>query len=91
MPLGEIAAILAAEYGPRGFPVSTRPLPNLVLRALSHVSDDMWLVNSLAGPKRVSSEKARKELGWTQRPVRDSIIDSAEELVAHGLVTAKSA
>lgn len=91
VPLGEIAAILAAEYGPRGFRISTRPLPNLVLRALSHVSDDMWLVNSLAGPKRVSSEKARKELGWTQRPVRDSIIDNAEELVAHGIVTAKSA
>jgi nucleoside-diphosphate-sugar epimerase len=89
--LGEIAAILAAEYGPRGFPVSTRPLPSWVLRALSHVSADMRLISSLAGPKRVSSEKARTELGWTQRPVRDSIIDNAEDLIAHGIVTPKTA
>ena len=87
--LGEIAAMLAAEYGSRGYPVSVRPLPTWVLRALSRVNDDMWLVNSLAGPKRVSSEKARKELGWTPRPIRESFIDNAEDLVARGVVRPK--
>jgi dihydroflavonol-4-reductase len=89
--LGEIVGILAAEYGPRGYRISTRPLPTWVLRAMSHVNDDMWLVNSLAGPKLVSSEKAHRELGWTQRPVRESIIDNAEDLIAHGIVTPQPA
>jgi nucleoside-diphosphate-sugar epimerase len=51
--------------------------------------DYLWLVNSLAGPKLVSSEKARKELGWTPRPVRESIVDNAEDLVARGVVRPK--
>lgn len=89
--LGEIVAMLAAEYRPRGYRVSTRPLPTWVLRSLALVNDDMWLVNSLAGPKRVSSEKARRELGWAQRPVRESIIDTAEDLIAHGIVAPKRA
>jgi dihydroflavonol-4-reductase len=89
--LGDIAAILAAEYGPRGYGISTRPLPTWLLRALSPVSDGMWLVSSLAGPKLVSSEKARGELAWVQRPVRETIIDTAEDLIAHGAVAPKRA
>lgn len=27
-----------------------------------------------------------RELGWAQRPVRESIIDNAEDLIAHGTV-----
>lgn len=84
--LGDIAAILATEYGPRGYPVSTRPLPAWLLRALAPVNEGMWLINSAVGPKLVSSEKARRELGWAQRPVRETIIDTAENLIVNGAV-----
>ena len=42
-------------------------------------------------PQLVSAEKAGTELGWQPRPARDTILDTAESLIAHGLVPARSA
>ena len=41
---------------------------------------------NLGKEKRVSSDKARKMLGWTTRPASESIIDTARSLQANGLV-----
>ena len=38
------------------------------------------------GKRRVaSSDKARRVLGWTTRPVKDTIIEAAKSLQAQGL------
>jgi hypothetical protein len=37
-------------------------------------------------PQLVSAEKARAELGWRPRPARETILSTAESLIAHGLV-----
>jgi hypothetical protein len=42
-------------------------------------------------PQLVSAEKARTELGWRARPARETILDTAGSLIAHGLVQASSA
>jgi dihydroflavonol-4-reductase len=36
--------------------------------------------------RQVSSEKARRMLGWTTRPVSETILDTATSLQALGLV-----
>jgi dihydroflavonol-4-reductase len=41
---------------------------------------------NLGKEKRVSSDKARKMLGWTTRPAAESILDTARSLQAHGVV-----
>jgi nucleoside-diphosphate-sugar epimerase len=37
----------------------------------------------------VSSAKAQRELGWKMRPVRESIIDTAQTMIEQGVVPAR--
>jgi len=37
----------------------------------------------------VSSAKAQRELGWRMRPVRESIIDTAQTMIEQGVVPAR--
>jgi hypothetical protein len=39
----------------------------------------------------VSAAKAARELGWTARPARQSIIDAADSLIEQGVVRARAA
>jgi dihydroflavonol-4-reductase len=34
----------------------------------------------------VTVEKAMRELGWTPRPLRESVLDTAESLISAGIV-----
>jgi dihydroflavonol-4-reductase len=90
--LREMAAILAAEYRPRGYRVPTGPLPTPLLWLAARFDPRLKLTLSMVGiPQLVSAEKARTELGWQPRPARDTILDTAGSLIAHGLVQARSA
>jgi dihydroflavonol-4-reductase len=85
--LGEIAAVLAAEFGPRGYRIPTRPLPYWLMWTLARFDKTMRLALSLVGALvLVSADKARRELGWTPRPASESIVDAAESLLRHGVV-----
>ena len=44
------------------------------------------LTPQLGVVKRVSSDKARRVLGWSPRPVEDSVVDTAESLARLGLL-----
>ena len=89
--LREMAAILAAEYRPRGYRVPTGPLPTPLLCLAARFDPRLKLTLSMAGiPQLVSAEKARTELGWQPRPARETILDTARSLIAHGLVQASS-
>jgi dihydroflavonol-4-reductase len=85
--LREMAAILAAEYRPRGYRVPTGPLPTPLLRLAARFDPRLKLTLSMAGiPQLVSAEKARAELGWQPRPARETILSTAESLITHRLV-----
>ena len=87
MPMTGIAELLKSVYGPVGYRVVTRPLPNWILRAAALVNDEAKLaVDMLGVPHDVSSEKARRELGWRPRTIRESVLDTAELLIAQGVV-----
>jgi dihydroflavonol-4-reductase len=85
--LGEIAALLAREYRPRGYRVPTRPMPAWLLRTAARV--DRRLRSGLPildVPASVSSAKAERELGWTARPTEEPVLAAAESLIRLGLV-----
>jgi nucleoside-diphosphate-sugar epimerase len=83
----DIARILKDELAPRGFRVSTRPVPAWVIRAAALVSDEAKLAADMVGAAHeITAEKARRDLGWTQRPVRQTILETAEHLIAQGIV-----
>jgi dihydroflavonol-4-reductase len=90
--LGEIATLLAAEFGPRGFRVPTRPMPYWLTWAAARVDRTLRLaLDYVDVPALVSADKAARELNWTARPAKESILDAAESLLRHGVVRGAAA
>lgn len=90
MWMREIAAVLAEEFGPRGYRVPTGSMPTWLLRIVALFDPSVRQALDFVGrPERVTADKARGELEWTMRPVRDTIIDTANSLIEMGLVPSK--
>jgi dihydroflavonol-4-reductase len=78
----EVAAILRERLGDAAKKVPTRVAPDLLIRAASLFDGGIRsVVGDLGKRSWVSSEKARSTLGWTPRPVEDSIEDCARTLI----------
>ncbi|NKX85862.1 NAD-dependent epimerase/dehydratase family protein [Nocardia coubleae] len=87
--MAELAGLLARDFGPQGFRVPTRVLPNALVRLVARFDKTVRLTVPVLGrAERVSAEKARRELGWTMRPVEQTVRDTADSLIAFGVVTA---
>jgi nucleoside-diphosphate-sugar epimerase len=87
MPMTGIAAILKDEYGGRGYKISTRPLPTWIVRVAALFSSEAKLAVDMLGIEHdVSVTKAMRDLGWTPRTLRVSVLDTAESLISEGIV-----
>ena len=87
MALREIADLLRAELGPQARRVTTRNLPDWVMRVAALVSPVARAVASELGSVRhQDASHAKTVLGWATRPVEQSILDAARSLLEHGLV-----
>lgn len=85
MSVADIAAVLRARLGPAADRVSTRVLPNWLVRLAA--LRDASIRPSLAGlgrQKSASNAKARELLGWQPRPNEEAIVATAESLMACG-------
>ncbi|WP_040835428.1 hypothetical protein [Nocardia brevicatena] len=85
----EMAEVPAAEFGPHGFRVPTRGLPDWLVLGVVLVDPGLRVDRAHPGPRgtaRLSADKARHELGWTMRPVRETLRDTADSLLRHGVV-----
>lgn len=82
----EIAGVLAEEFNPKGYRVPTGPLPTWLFRALALFDASLRPALAFVGRREsVSADKARRELGWTPRPARETILDTAYSLIELGL------
>jgi dihydroflavonol-4-reductase len=80
--MAEVAAILRERLGDAAKKVPSRVAPNLLVRAMALFDGGVRsVVGDLGKESWFSSEKARKTLDWTPRPVEDSIEDCARSLV----------
>jgi dihydroflavonol-4-reductase len=87
---GDIARILADEFGPRGYRVPTRRMPFWMLWTIGRFDREVRLgLDFVGSAERVSSDKARRELGWDLRPVRETLTDTGRSLIDLGLVRAR--
>ncbi|MFF0736296.1 NAD-dependent epimerase/dehydratase family protein [Streptomyces chartreusis] len=85
----EVARILHERLGDRAAKAPTRELPLMLARALSRVSPQLRAIRPQLGRDfDATSAKAQRLLGWTPRPVEDTITDTAESLIAHGMTVA---
>ena len=86
MWMRDVANVLAEEFNPQGYRVPTGELPSWFGKVLAQFDPSVRQALDHVGRRElVSAEKARRELGWTMRPPRQSILDTAYSLVEHGL------
>jgi dihydroflavonol-4-reductase len=86
MWMAEMAEVLRRRLGERASKVPTRRVPDLLVRAMALFDGDIRsVVGGLGKRTDLSSEKARTTLGWQPRPIEDSIADSGESLIRHGV------
>ena len=89
MWMSDAAQILHDRLGPRGVKVTTRKVPNFVVRGMARFDPSLRSVVGDLGKRRVmSSEKAKATLGWSPRPIEDTLVDTAESLMRVGAVAA---
>ena len=87
MWMADVARVLRSELGASARKVPTRPMPDLVLRAVAMFQRPMRFVVPLLGRKHVfAAAKAEAVLGWKPRPAATTIIDSARSVIAIGAV-----
>jgi dihydroflavonol-4-reductase len=80
--LGEIAALIKHDLGAAASKVSTREMPAILFRLAALVSVQARSALPLLGASpHLDASKARRELGWTPRQSRTSLIDTARSLL----------
>ena len=80
--MSEVAAILRSRLGEEAVKVPTRRVPNLLVRAIAVFDPGIRsIVGQLGRRSSYSSEKARTSLGWSTRPLEDTVTETARSLV----------
>ncbi len=82
MWMSEVAAVLRDRLGEDAAKVPTRAVPSLVVRAMAVFDPSVRSVVGQLGKKTVlSSEKAKARLGWSPRPLDDTIAECGQSLL----------
>jgi nucleoside-diphosphate-sugar epimerase len=83
----DVGRVLRDRLGERARKVPTRTAPNLMVRAMALFDPGIrTIVGDLGRHSEYSSARAREELGWSTRPLEDSIAETGESLIEHGVV-----
>lgn len=87
MMMADVARVLRDRLGPRARKVPKRQLPDIVLRALALFDPSIrQVVGELGRVRDASAAHAKVVLGWETRPAQETIVDTAESLLEHGIV-----
>jgi dihydroflavonol-4-reductase len=88
LTLREVADVLRAQLGPQAHKVTTRNVPDWLVRVAARFNPlARAVVSELGSVRHQSSAHAQAVLGWTTRPVEQSIVDAARSLIELGIVT----
>ncbi|MGW3744281.1 NAD-dependent epimerase/dehydratase family protein [Streptomyces sp. NPDC005146] len=86
----EVARILRQQLGDRAAKAPTCELPLALARILSRFNPQLRSLRPQLGQDfDATSAKAERLLGWVPRPIEDTIADTAESLIAHGMTAGK--
>ena len=87
MKLREIADVLRAQLGDEARKVTTRNVPDWLVRIAAHFNPvAKAVVGELGSIRNQDATHAKQVLGWTTRPVEQSIVDTARCLLDLGIV-----
>jgi dihydroflavonol-4-reductase len=80
----DVAAILREQLGPDARKVPRRGVPDFVVRVLARFDPELRsIVGELGHKTTYSVDNARRRVGWTPRPMQETIVDCARSLLAH--------
>jgi nucleoside-diphosphate-sugar epimerase len=78
----QVAEILRDNLGEDAAKVPTRKVPNLMVRAMGIFDPGVRsIVGQLGRSSNYSSEKARASLGWTTRPLDQTVVETARSML----------
>ncbi|MFF1574333.1 SDR family oxidoreductase [Leifsonia sp. NPDC058292] len=81
IPAQEVALLIRGHLGPSGKRISTKPMPDWVLRMLAPFSATVRSsLADLGSVRRASAEKARRILGWEPIPRDRTIVETVDAL-----------
>jgi dihydroflavonol-4-reductase len=87
MWMADVAKVLRERMGEAASKVSTRTIPNTVVRLGAITNAALRsLVPFLGLNMNATGEKAVRLLGWSPRPAEEAIVASAESLLHLGLL-----
>ena len=87
MSMQEGAQVLKAHLGEAGSRISTKPMPDWLVRIAAYFSPAArQIVHDIGKRRSATSDKAKRLLGWKPRSKEDAIIATAESLVKLGLL-----
>lgn len=85
--LSEIARLLHSQKNGFAKKVTTKVLPDWVVKIAAYFKPELKSVSSQLGKVKIlSNEKAKSVLGWQPRDKEITIIDTAESLIKFGIV-----
>jgi nucleoside-diphosphate-sugar epimerase len=85
--MAEVAEILRERLGQAASKVPTRVAPDLLVQAMALFDGAIRSFRSSLGKRTdYDTAKARERLGWSPRPIEDTIAEAAESLVEHEVV-----
>lgn len=80
--MADIATVLRSRMGEAAAKVPSRSIPDFVVRAMGIFDPSVRsIVGQLGRKTEASSEKARTRLGWSPRPIDETIVECAESLL----------
>jgi len=83
----ELAKILRSRLGARAAKAPTREIPLFLAKLLARVNPQLRALRPQLGLNLdTSGAKAQRVLGWKPRSVADSLEDTANSLISHGLI-----
>jgi dihydroflavonol-4-reductase len=82
----QVGRILSERLGDAASKVPSRVAPDLLIRLMGMFDPSVRsIVSDLGEEATYTAEKAKGTLGWAPRPLEDSIADTANSLIEHGL------
>jgi nucleoside-diphosphate-sugar epimerase len=79
----EVAEMLRDGLGEGAENVPTRKVPNLLVRAMAIFDPGVRsIVGQLGRRSSYSSEKARSQLGWSPRPLEETVVETGRSMIA---------
>jgi nucleoside-diphosphate-sugar epimerase len=86
----EVAGILAGHLESKGFKIPTGNLPSGMMRLVAIWDKTARLaLNDLDVRQDVDTSKIRRELDWNPRGIDEMVIDTADSMIAQGIVKSK--